>query len=57
MSLLQPEKIWEMIRLEQLLPDIVDKIFNEYNTKTEAGIKAALRQAAWVGMCEGKGWE
>ena len=51
-----PEEIWESIRLSKKLPDIVNKIFNDYNTTSEIGIKAALGQAVWVGICEGKEW-
>lgn len=57
MSLVTPEEIWEQIRLEKEIPKIVEEIYQSYNLTTEQGIKAALRQATWVGMCYGKGWE
>jgi len=50
------EDIWECIRLEKLIQPEVDEIYSEYNFNNPQGIKAALRQAMWVGMCHGKGW-
>ena len=52
-----PEEIWESIRLEKLLDKEVNEIISVYNTSTKEGLKAALRQAVWIGMCRGKGWE
>lgn len=54
---MKPEDIYESIKLEKLLENIVKEIFDDYNLSTDKGIKAALRQAAWVGMCKAKGWD
>lgn len=56
MSLVNPEEIWEQIRLEKEIPNLVQEIISSYNLSTVEGIKAALRQAVWVGMVYGKGW-
>lgn len=56
-KMLTPEEIWESIRLEKLLDAEVEKIIQTYNIKTHAGIKAAVRQGLWAGMCHGKGWD
>ena len=53
---MNPKKTWESIHLEKLVQPEVDKIIKDYNLNTPEGIKAALRQAVWVGMCHGKGW-
>lgn len=57
MGLVNPEEIWEQIRLEKEIPKLVQEIISRYNLSTEEGIKAALRQAIWEGICKGKGWE
>lgn len=57
MALLNTEEIWEMIRLEKELPKIVQEVQEDYNPTTPQGIAAALRQAAWLGMCTAKNWE
>lgn len=49
-------EILESIKLEKLITPEVDKIIEEYNLTTPEGIKSALRQAMWVGMCHAKGW-
>ena len=54
---MKPDDIWETIKLEKLLEEIVKDISCNYNLGTDKGIKAALRQAAWVGMCKAKGWD
>ena len=54
---MKPEDVYESIKLEKLLEDIVNEIFDNYNISTDKGVKAALCQAAWVGMCKAKGWD
>ena len=51
---MKPEHIWEQIALEKELQGIVDRIVKDYNVNTPSGIAAALRQAAWEGMCKAK---
>jgi hypothetical protein len=53
-----PEEIWESIRLEKLIEKHVTEIIESYGMKAQETPKfrAAIRQAVWVGMCEGKGW-
>lgn len=54
---LNPHEIWEQIALEKEVAPVVDRIMAEYNTETKAGIRAAIRQAVWEGMCTGRGWK
>lgn len=57
MALLNPEEVWEMMRLEKELPKIVQEVQDDYNLSAPQGIAAALRQAAWLGMCTAKNWK
>jgi hypothetical protein len=52
---IHPEEIWAGIRFDKIKkPEIVSNILENSVLTTEAGIKAAIANAAWQGFCAGR---
>lgn len=54
---MHPKDIQTYVEARALEEQIPDKVKDRYNISTEEGIKRALSQAVWVGICLGKGWD
>ncbi len=54
---INPQEILEQISLEKTVEPIVQRILAEYNTSNPEGLRMALRQAVWEGICNGKCWK